>query len=79
MQKSTMTPAEAFRDFMDNVFPYLFPRGTRRGNRAYNRIKQAVYAEQKGRLSVERIKDILITYAPERYLFVETVTVVVTV
>lgn len=77
MTQRTLTPAEAFRDFMDIVFPDLFEAPVRR-NRDYNRIKQAVYAERKGQLTDEWVKKILMQYAPDRYLFIETVTVVVT-
>ncbi len=76
MTQRTLTPAEAFRDFIEVVFPDLFEPPVRR-NRDYNRIKQAVYAERKGLLTDEWVKKILTTYAPERYTFVETVTVVV--
>jgi len=74
----TLTPAEAFRDFMDNVFPDLWPQGTKRREKGYNRIKQAEYAERRGELTTEWVRKILTEYAPERYVFVESVTVVVT-
>lgn len=65
---------EAFKDFLENVYPLAFPEGKRRG-KEYNRVRQAIHAyygrgKQPKQLTAVWVARILGDYAhlaPGRY------------
>jgi hypothetical protein len=82
MQK--MTLYEALDDFLQHVEPTLFPDG-RRHAKGYSRVRnlvQARRAELEGRkparpITYDWVKSVLRDFAPDRYVFQETVEIFV--